>query len=54
MIAWSVLVGLGNGIMTSMGPVLYSDAVYQGPEFGVILASNSGRPCAVAPPKHHL
>jgi hypothetical protein len=36
MIAWRVLVGHGNGIVISMGPVLYSDAVYQGPELGGI------------------
>lgn len=39
MTAWRVLVGLGNGIMTSMKPVLYFDVVYQGPELGGILAS---------------
>ena len=39
MIAWRVLVGLGNGIMISMGPVLYSDVAYRGPELGGILAS---------------
>ena len=43
-IAWSVLVGLGNGIMTSMGPMLYSDVVCQGPEFGVTLASKFRAP----------
>lgn len=36
MIAWRVLVGHGNGIVISMGPVLYSDVVYQGPELGGI------------------
>ena len=44
MIAWRVLVGLGNVIMTSMGPVLYSDVVYQGLEFGVILTSKFRAP----------
>jgi hypothetical protein len=41
MIAWTVLAGLGNGIMTSMGPVLYSDGVYQGSELGTIPTSKS-------------
>ena len=36
--------------MASMGPVLYSDVVYQGLEFG----ANSERPYVVAPPQHHL
>jgi hypothetical protein len=44
MIAWRVLVGLGNGITTSTGPVLYSDVVYQGLEFGVILTSKFRAP----------
>ena len=43
MIAWRVLVGLGNGIMTSMGPILYSD-VYQGLKFDVILTSKFRAP----------
>jgi hypothetical protein len=39
MIAWTVLFGLGNGTMISMGPVLYSDVVYRGPELGDNLSS---------------
>lgn len=54
MVAWRVLVGLGNRIMTSMGPVLYSDFVYQGLELGVILTSKILGSYVVAPPKHHL
>ena len=43
------LVDLGNGIMASMGPVLYSDVIYKGLEL-----ANSERPYIVAPPQHHL
>lgn len=39
MIAWRVLVSLGNGVMTSRGPVLCSNVVCQDLELGVILAS---------------
>lgn len=53
MTAWRVLVGLDNGTMTSMGPVLYSDVV-QGPEFGVILTSKFRAPLRCGASKHHL
>ena len=44
MIAWTVLFGLGNGTVISMGPVLYSDVIYQGPELGDNLPAKSRAP----------
>jgi len=53
MIAWRVLVGLGNVIMTSMGPVCTPMSFIKDLNSVSFSPANSERPYVMAPPKHH-